>query len=144
GRTQAASLRDFELPFGTMGPNSKIALVMRRHMHEYGTTLDQLGKIAVACRYHANLNPDAYLRQPITIEAYKGSRLVADPIRLLDCVMPANGGKAFIVASPERARNLKRRPIHVLGFGEYDNPSYGPRAGSDALVTGIRDAGRVA
>ena len=144
GGTPAASLRDFELPFGSMGPNSKIALVMRRHMHEYGTTLDQLGRIAVACRYHASLNPDAYLRQPITIDDYKSSRLVADPIRLLDCVMPANGGKAFILASPERARRLNRPPVYVLGFGERDNPSYGPRAGSNALVTGIHDAGRVA
>jgi acetyl-CoA acetyltransferase len=144
GGTQASTTRDFEVPFGAMGPNSKIALVMRRHMHEYGTTLDQLGKIAVACRYHASLNPDAYLRQPITIGEYKNSRLVADPIRLLDCVMPANGGKAYIVASPERARRLARRPVYVLGFGERDNPSYGPRTHSDALVTGIADAGKIA
>lgn len=144
GGTSATSLRDFELPFGTMGPNSKIALVMRRHMHEYGTTLDQLGKLAVTCRYHASLNPEAYLRQPITLDDYKASRLVADPIRLLDCVMPANGGKAFILASAERARHLAKPPVYVLGFGERDNPSYGPRAGSNALVTGISDAGRVA
>src|SRR5262245_59731544 len=140
----SSSVRDFELPFGAMGPNSRIALVMRRHMHEYGTTLDHLGRIAVAARHHASLNPDAYLRAPITLDDYKASRLVADPIRLLDCVMPANGGKAFIVASPERARRLARPPIYVLGFGERDNPSYGPRAGSNALVTGISDAGRVA
>lgn len=140
----ASSTRDFEIPFGAMGPNSKIALVMRRHMHEYGTTLDQLGRIAVASRYHASLNPDAYLRQPITINDYKNSRLVADPIRLLDCVMPANGGKAFILASAERARRIARPPVYLRGFGEKDNPSYGPRAGSDALVMGIADAGRTA
>jgi acetyl-CoA acetyltransferase len=140
----ASSVRDFELPFGAMGPNSKIALVMRRHMHEYGTTPDHLGRIAVAARYHASLNPDAYLRQPITLDDYKSSRLVADPIRLLDCVMPANGGKAFIVASAERCRELARPPVYLLGFGEKDNPSYGPRAGSDALVTGLADAGRAA
>ena len=144
GGLQPGDMRDFEVPFGTMGANSKIAMVMRRHMHEYGTTLDHLGKIAVAGRYHASLNPAAYLRKPITIEDYKGSRLVADPVRLLDCVLPANGGKAFIIASPERAKKLRKPPVYVKGFGERSNPSYGPRAGSDALVTGIKDAGKVA
>jgi acetyl-CoA acetyltransferase len=136
--------RDFELPFGMMGPNTKIALVMRRHMHEYGTTLDHFGKIAVAARYHAGLNPAAYLRQPLTVEEYKDSRLVADPIRLLDCVLPANGGKAYILASAEKAKTLRKPPVYVLGFGEKDNPSYGPRSASDTLVTGIGDAGRIA
>ena len=103
GGIQPGDMRDFEIPFGTMGPNSKIAMVMRRHMHQYGTTLDHLGKIAVAGRYHASLNPSAYLKKPITIQDYKDSRLVADPVRLLDCVLPANGGKAYIMASPERA-----------------------------------------
>jgi acetyl-CoA acetyltransferase len=63
-------------------------MVMRRYMHEYGATLDHFGKIAVAGRYHASLNPLAYLRKPITVQDYKESRLVADPVRLLDCVMP--------------------------------------------------------
>ncbi|HEX6172962.1 MAG TPA: thiolase family protein [Candidatus Binatia bacterium] len=144
GGIQPADMRDFEIPFGTMGPNSKIAMVMRRHMHQYGTTLDHLGKIAVAGRYHASLNPSAYLRKPITVQDYKDSRLVADPVRLLDCVLPANGGKAYIMASPERARNLRKPPVAVRGFGERSNPSYGPRAGSDALTMGVADAGRVA
>jgi acetyl-CoA acetyltransferase len=144
GGIQPGDMRDWEIPYGTMGPNSKIAMVMRRHMHEYGTTLDHLGKIAVTGRYHASLNPLAYLRQPITIDDYKTSRLVADPVQLFDCVMPANGGKAYILASPERAKTLKKKPIWVKGFGERSNPSYGPRAGSDALVMGVKDAGRVA
>ena len=144
GGIQPADMRDFEIPFGTMGPNSKIAMVMRRHMHQYGTTLDHLGKIAVAGRYHASLNPSAYLRKPITVQDYKDSRLVADPVRLLDCVLPANGGKAYIMASPERARNLRKPPVAVRGFGERSNPSYGPRAGSDSLIMGVADAGRVA
>jgi acetyl-CoA acetyltransferase len=144
GGIQPGDMRDFEIPFGTMGPNSKIAMVMRRHMHQYGTTLDHLGKIAVAGRYHASLNPAAYLRKPITIQGYKESRLVADPIRLLDCVLPANGGKAYILASSERAKKLHKPPVYILGFGERSNPSYGPRAGSDALVMGIADAGKVA
>ncbi len=95
GGIQPGDMRDWEIPYGTMGPNSKIAMVMRRYMHQYGATLDHFGKIAVAGRYHASLNPLAYLRKPITIQDYKESRLVADPVRLLDCVMPANGGRAY-------------------------------------------------
>ena len=144
GGIQPADMRDWEIPYGTMGPNSKIAMVMRRHMHQYGTTLEHLGRIAVAARYHASLNPLAYLRQPITIEDYKNSRLVADPVRLLDCVLPANGGKAYILASPERAKKLGKPAVYIKGFGERSNPSYGPRAGSDALVMGVKDAGSVA
>jgi acetyl-CoA acetyltransferase len=144
GGIQPGDMRDFEIPFGTMGPNSKIAMVMRRHIHQYGTTLDHLGKIAVAGRYHASLNPVAYLWKPITIEDYKESRLIADPVRLLDCVLPANGGKAYILASAERAKSLLKPPVYILGFGERSNPSYGPRAGSDALIMGIADAGKVA
>lgn len=137
-------VRDFELPYGMMGPNSKIALVMRRHMHEYGTSLDALGNIAVTARYHATLNPGAYLRKPLTLEEYKNSRLIADPVRLLDCVMPANGGKAFIVASADRAKTLGRPPVYILGFGEKDNPSYGPKSRSNALLMGVKDAGEKA
>jgi len=65
---QSSDTRDFELPFGIMGPNNKIALIMRRHMHEFGTSLDHVGKIAVTARYHASLNPTAYLKKPITLE----------------------------------------------------------------------------
>ncbi len=141
---QALESREFEAPFGVMGANSKIALVMRRHMHVYGTTPDLLGRIAVAARHQASLNPAAYLRDPITIDDYKSSRLIADPLRLLDCVLPANGGKAYIVASAERMRSLNKPPVYVLGAGERNNPSSGPRAGSDELITGIHDAGRIA
>ncbi len=144
GGIQPGDMRDWEIPYGTMGPNSKIAMVMRRYMHEYGATLDHFGKIAVAGRYHASLNPLAYLRKPITIDDYKNSRLVADPVRLLDCVLPANGGRAYILASPERAKSLRKKPIFLKGFGERSNPSYGPRAGSDALVMGVKDAGKIA
>ncbi|MEE9549456.1 MAG: thiolase family protein [Candidatus Binatia bacterium] len=136
--------RDFEIPYGMMGPNSKIALVMRRHMHEYGTSLDHLAKIAVTSRLHASLNPSAYLRSPLTAEEYKNSRLIADPIRLLDCVMPANGGKAFIVASPERAKTLPKPPVFLLGFGERDNPVFGASSHSNALIMGVREAGETA
>src|SRR5215471_5342485 len=84
-RGASADTRDYEMPFGVMGPNCKISFVMSRYMHESGMTEEHFGKIAVTGRYHASLNPNAYVRKPITIEDYKKSRLISDPIRLFDC-----------------------------------------------------------
>src|SRR4029453_13932313 len=100
-RGASADTRDYEMPFGVMGPNCKISFVMSRYMHESGMTEEHFGKIAVTGRYHASLNPTPYLQKPITMNDYKKSRLISDPIRLLDCVLPANGGKAYVLASAE-------------------------------------------
>jgi acetyl-CoA acetyltransferase len=141
GRTRAEPMdtRDFEMPFGVMGPNCKISFVKSRYMHESGMTDDHFGKIASTGRYHATLNPNAYLRKPLSVEDYKNSRLVSDPIRLFDCVLPANGGKAYIMASPERAKSLRRPPVWLLGWGERENPTAGPRYRANPLITGIRE-----
>src|ERR1044072_4849676 len=141
-RGTPADTRDYEMPFGVMGPNCKISFVMSRYMHESGMTEDHFGKIAVTGRYHASLNPNAYLRKPITIEDYKKSRLISDPIRLLDCVLPANGGKAYIMASAERAKDLRKKPAYLLGWGEGNNASYGPGYRANPLITGINQAGK--
>ena len=143
-RVEPADTRDFEMPFGVMGPNCKISLVMSRYMHESGMTVDHFGKIAVTARYHATLNPNAYLRKPLTLEEYRNARLISDPIRLYDCVLPANGGKAYIMASPGRAKTLPKQPIHLLGWGEHNNASAGPRSHANPLITGIREAGKSA
>src|SRR5713226_2465430 len=141
-RTEPADTRDFEMPFGVMGPNCKISFVMSRYMYESGMTADHFGKIAVTARYHATLNPDAYLRKPLTLEEYKKSRLISDPIRLFDCVMPANGGKAYIMTSAERAKSMRKPPVYLLGWGECNNASYGPRYRANPLITGITNAGK--
>jgi len=143
-RAEPADTRDFEMPFGVMGPNCKISFVMSRYMHESGMTADHFGKIAVTARYHATLNPDAYLRKPLTLDEYKSGRLISDPIRLYDCVLPANGGKAYIIASPERAKTLRKPPVHLLGWGERNNASAGPRSHANPLITGIRESGNAA
>jgi acetyl-CoA acetyltransferase len=143
-RVEPADTRDFEMPFGVMGPNSKISFVMSRYMHESGMTADHFGKIAVTARYHATLNPGAYLRKPLTLEEYKNSRMISDPIRLYDCVLPANGGKAYIIAAPERARNLRKPPVYLLGWGERNNASAGPRSNANPLITGVRECGKAA
>ena len=130
------------MPFGVMGPNCKISFVMSRYMHESGMTDDHFGKIAVTGRYHASLNPNAYLRKPITIDDYKKSRMISDPIRLFDCVMPANGGKAYIMTSAERAKSMRKPPVYLLGWGECNNASFGPRYRANPLITGITEAGK--
>jgi acetyl-CoA acetyltransferase len=82
------------------------------------------------------------LRKPITIEDYKKSRMISDPIRLFDCVMPANGGKAYIMTSAERAKSMRKPPVYLLGWGECNNASFGPRYRANPLITGITEAGK--
>jgi len=108
----------FELPYGPSGPATGYALVASRHMHEYGTTSEQLAEVAVATRKWAALNPKAYLRDSITIDDVLNSRLIAWPFHLLDCCLVTDAGGAAIVTSADRARDLPKPPIYVLGTGE--------------------------
>lgn len=108
---------DFMNPFGAGAAPVSYALGAMRHMHLYGTTSEQFGAVAVACRKHASLNPDAVMRKPITIEDHQASRLLTDPYRLLDCCVPATGAGAVIVTSSDRARDLARSPVNIAGMG---------------------------
>jgi acetyl-CoA acetyltransferase len=106
----------FEAPYG----NSLVgayAMVAQRHMHEYGTTSEQLAEIAVGVREYAGLNPDARYRDPITVDDVVGSRMIADPLHKLDCCVITDGGGAVIVTTEERARDLRQPPVWVLGAG---------------------------
>jgi acetyl-CoA C-acetyltransferase len=94
------------------------ALVAQRHMHEFGTRSEQLAEIAVTMRHHASLNPAAKFREPITVADVLASRLVSSPLHLLDCCLISDGGGALVVTSAERARDLRRKPVHVLGASE--------------------------
>lgn len=107
----------FEAPYGTTTPGI-YGLVARRHMHEYGTTSEQLAEIAVATRQHASTNPFAVMRDPITVSDVVNSRMVSDPLHLLDCCLVTDGGGAFIVTSAERAKDLKKKPAYILGGGQ--------------------------
>jgi acetyl-CoA acetyltransferase len=91
------------------------ALAAARHMHQYGTTSEQLAEIAVTMRRHAGFNPMAQYRDPITIDDVLGSKMVADPLHMLDCCVVSDGGGACIVTTEERARDLPKAPVHVLG-----------------------------
>ncbi len=108
---------DFETPYGWFGQPAHLAMLARRHMHEYGTTGNQLGAIAVAHRKHAILNGNAVMTKPITLEDYHASRWIAEPFHLLDCCVINDGAGACIVASAEDARGLRQPPVRVMGFG---------------------------
>jgi len=108
----------FEPPFGLPTPVGAYALAAMRHMHEYGTTSEQLAEVAVATRKWAAMNEKAMMRDPITIEDVLNSRWVAEPLHLLDCCLVTDGGGAVVVTSAERARHTRKTPIWVLGHGE--------------------------
>lgn len=124
-----AGRRSANLSFGARGPVqfdapfghtliAKYAMAARRHMHEFGTTVEQLAEIAVSSRYNASLNPDAYYRDPITVDDVQGSRMMADPLTKLHCCIRSDGGGAVVLTSEERARDLPKPPVWVLGTGE--------------------------
>lgn len=108
----------FELLYGHAGPTTGYGLVATRHMHVYGTTKEQMAEVAVATRKWAALNPRAFLRDPITIDDVLSSRLIAWPFNLLDCCLVTDGGAAIVVTSAERAKDLRKPPVYVLGTGE--------------------------
>ena len=107
----------FEQPYGPTVP-AYYALIGHAHMAEFGTTPEQFAEVAVSCRAHAALNPTAQMREPITIEDVLASRMIADPLHLLDCSLVSDGGAAVIVTSAERARDFPHPPVYLLGMGE--------------------------
>lgn len=108
----------FVAPFGLMSPGQMFAMILRRHMHLYGTTPRHLGEVAVAERFHASRNPRSIMRAPITLEDHAQSRLISDPLRLLDFCLENDGGVAVIVTTAGRARDLKQRPIYISGAAQ--------------------------
>ncbi|MDO8473686.1 MAG: hypothetical protein Q7T05_07715, partial [Dehalococcoidia bacterium] len=109
----------FSAPYGFMVPAHTYGLKARRHMYEYGTTSRQFGAISVACYKHAQRNPRAAAYgKPITIEDHQNSRMICDPLRLYDCCRESDGAAAVILTSAERARNLKQRPVYIMGASQ--------------------------
>ena len=135
---QSFGRTNFVEPFGYGGPNSLFGLVERRHMADYGTTVEALGKLAVALRQNAALTDHALLRNPMTLEDYLGSRLISDPVRLFDCVMPCDGSAAVVVASERRARELTDRPIYIVADAELTN-YLGRNGQPERTESGFRD-----
>jgi acetyl-CoA acetyltransferase len=107
----------FDAPFGhTL--IAKYAMVARRHMYEFGTTIEQLAEIAVSTRYNASHNPDAYYQEPITVDDVQSSRMIADPLTKLHCCIRSDGGGAIVLTNDALARDLAKKPVWVLGTGE--------------------------
>ena len=117
GRPATIPESTYEAPFGNTLVGA-YAMAAHRHMHQYGTTSEQLAEIAVVTRRHAGLNPLAMYREPITVQDVLNSRMIADPLHLLDCCVVSDGGGAVLVTTEERARDLKQQPIFVLGSSE--------------------------
>src|SRR6185369_10103397 len=137
----------FSIPYGDIGAITFMGHVARRQMHEHGITSRQYGHIAVTWRKHAGTNPHAQKRAPITIEDHQSSRVINDPLRLLDCCLVTDGGGAIVVTSAERARDLRQRPALISGLGQvhsseiirpYDD---GKGCGSEAAQAAYRMAG---
>ncbi|MDP9488106.1 MAG: thiolase, partial [Actinomycetota bacterium] len=117
GRAPALTTQ-FETPWGLLTPVGGYALAATRHMYEHGTTSEQLAEIAVATRKWAALNPDATMRAPISVDDVLSSRMISDPLHLLDCCLVTDGGGALVMTNQEHARSLRKPPVFVRGYGE--------------------------
>ena len=107
----------FERPFGISVPAS-YGLVAKHYMHQYGVTLEQLAAIAVEHRRHAGRHPKAQKREPISVADVLGSKMIADPLHMLDCCLISDGGAALVISSREAARDSKAKAVEILGAGQ--------------------------
>ena len=117
GSREISGFTAFLIPFGAMSAANWLALYARRHMHEYGTTREQLGMIAITARRHAALNPQAIYRDPLTMEQYLSARLVSEPFGLYDCDVPVDGSTAVIISSADVARDLPHPAVRFNAVG---------------------------
>jgi acetyl-CoA acetyltransferase len=104
--------------WGMFGNAANSAMTAQRHMALYGTTSEQLGWVAVTCRKHASMNPNAVMREPMTLEDHQASRPIVDPLKKFDCCLISDGAVAIVVTSPERARAARQKPVYLHGMGQ--------------------------
>lgn len=116
GRLISSSKPDpYEAPYNPRQPITSYALSASRHMHEYGTTREQLAEVAVAARAWAGKNPEAFMRDPLTIDKVLSARPISDPFTVRDCCLVTDGAGALVVTSADRAKYLPKAPAYVLG-----------------------------
>ena len=143
---QNASVREvnpYETPYRPFLPSTAYALAASRHMHQFGTTREQMAAVAVAARQWAMMNPVAWEKKPLTVPEVLGARMVSYPFTVRDICLVTDGGGAIIMTTPERAESLKKAPVYVLGCGSaitHANISSMP----DLTVTGAVESGRQA
>lgn len=106
---------DLEKPYKPRIPVSGYAMAAARHMHQYGTTREQLAEVVVAARQWGAMNPDAFVQEPISKEKVLGAKMLSDPLTALDCCLVTDGGAAMVLVSADRARDLKKKPVYMLG-----------------------------
>jgi acetyl-CoA acetyltransferase len=105
----------FEHPYKPFNPPSSYAMAAARHMHQYGTTRAQLAEVAVAARKWAQLNPEAFSREPLTVDEVLTSRMVSDPLTVRDCCLVTDGGGAYVLTRADRAKHFRKPPAFLLG-----------------------------
>lgn len=131
---------DYERPYGRIGAPIAYAMAAQRHMHEYGTTSEQFGAIAVAMRKHAVLNENSQMHELITLEDHQSSPYIVEPFRLLDCCLVSDGGGAVVITTDDRAKDLPQKPIRILGVGS-SHPHKNLQDADSLTVTGARESG---
>lgn len=130
----------YEQTYKPRNPPSSYALAAARHMHEYGTTREHLAEVAVAARKWAQLNPDAFVRDPLSIEDVMSARMVSDPLTVRDCCLVTDGAAAIVMTRADRAKDLPQRPAYLLGAASatwFKNIS----EATDLTVTAASEAG---
>jgi acetyl-CoA acetyltransferase len=133
----------YEAPFKPFLPPTAYALAAARHMHEFGTTREQLAEVAVAAREWALRNPVAWEKQPLTVQEVLSSRMVSYPLTIRDCCLVSDGGGAIVVTSAERARGLRKKPVYLLGAGHVTTHLTIANM-PDLVETGARRSGEIA
>jgi acetyl-CoA acetyltransferase len=113
---ETANNAEWEGPFGPLLP-SNFGMIAQRHMHEYGTTPEQLAAVAVGARKWAAMNPEAAMQKPLSIEDVVSSRMISSPMHMLDLSLVSDGAAAFVVTTKDRATDTPKKPVHVLGYG---------------------------
>ena len=130
----------YEAPYNPRYPISGYAMAAARHMHEYGTTREQLADVAVAARAWARHNPEAFERGPLTREDVLGARMVGDPLTVRDCCLVTDGGGAIVMVRADRARDFPKAPVYVLGSAAESSHRQISQM-KDFTVTAARDSG---
>lgn len=105
----------YEQPYKPLSPITSYALAAQRHMYQYGTTRRQLAEVAVAARKWAQLNPEAFMRDPMSIDEVLAARMISDPLSVRDCCLVTDGAGAYVLMAADRARDLPVKPVYVLG-----------------------------
>ncbi|HEX7750129.1 MAG TPA: thiolase [Bordetella sp.] len=131
----------YEAPYEPLNPLSSYALAAARHMHQYGTTREQLAEVALAASQWAQLNPEAQRRNPTTLEEILAAPMVSDPLTVRDCCLVTDGGGAYVLVRADRAKTLRHKPVYVLGNA---TAVWNRQISSmeDLTVTAARESGR--